>query len=205
MTLQSEMQKVKTPHLVRIAAVHHHVLPVAHTAGRIVGAEPLMVLQNAGNLLGILAHHRFDLVLHGHKHRAQFSRIDFAPDSAEGYPIAVAGAGSAAMSSSNPRANSFNLITIEPNGRIIIQGLHYGASDGPDISGLEGDSMRTFTETIEATKRRAFIRASQRHDIATKRRVLHFVISEHGDLEFTDRTEGLQGGERTLILLGGHD
>ena len=112
LALDGTLNTIKHPHLVRIAVIYHHVLPIAYTAGGLVGAEPFMVLHNSGDLLAILARHRFDLVLHGHKHKAQFARIDFAPDPSTGYPIAVAAAGSPTLRHHNePRSNSFNLIT----------------------------------------------------------------------------------------------
>jgi predicted MPP superfamily phosphohydrolase len=192
-SLNAELQDTGIAHLARIAVIHHHVLPIAHTAGGIVGAEPFMVLHNAGDVLGLLARHQFDLVLHGHKHRAQFARIDLSPDSAEGYPIAVAAAGSAALRTpNNPLGNSFNLITIQDNGRIDVESLHYGAGTAPNRDGRKGEAVKKYTETIESTKRRAFIRACQRYPILCSRRVLQFEISELGDLVVHHRTVGLR-------------
>ena len=192
-SLNAEVQDAGITHLARIAVIHHHVLPIAHTAGRIVGAEPFMVLHNAGDVLGVLARHQFDLVLHGHKHRAQFARVDLSPDTAEGYPIAVAAAGSAALSTpNNPHGNSFNLITIQDNGRIDVESLHYGAGTAPNRGGRKGDAVKKYPETIESTKRRAFIRACQRYPILCSRRVLQFDISELGDLEVHHRTVGFK-------------
>ena len=176
-SLNSEPQNARITHLARIAVIHHHVLPIAHTAGRIVGAEPFMVLHNAGDVLGLLARHQFDLVLHGHKHRAQFARIDWSPDAAEGYPLVVAAAGSAALRMpNNPIGNSFNLITIQDNGRIDVESLHYGADAAPNRDGRKGEAVKKYTETIESIKRRAFIRACQRYPILCRRRVLQFEI-----------------------------
>jgi hypothetical protein len=39
--------------------------------------------------------------VHGHKHRSQFARIDWSPAAAEGYPLVVAAAGSAALRTPN--------------------------------------------------------------------------------------------------------
>jgi predicted phosphodiesterase len=193
-SLDAELQRVGiAPHLARIAVIHHHLLPIAYTAGGIIGAEPFMVLHNAGDVLGLLARHQFDLVLHGHKHRAQFARIDLSPDSAEGYPIAVAAAGSAALRTpNNPLGNSFNLITIQDNGRIDVESLHYGAATAPNRNGRKGEAVKKYTETIESTKRRAFIRSCQRYPILCSRRVLQFEISELGDLVVHHRTVGLR-------------
>lgn len=52
-------------YLARIAVIHHHVMPIAFIGGQIAGAEPFLVLHNAGSVWNVLAEHQFDLVLHG--------------------------------------------------------------------------------------------------------------------------------------------
>jgi predicted phosphodiesterase len=191
--LGGDLDEIKRAYLVRIAVIHHHVLPIAYTGGQIVGAEPLMVLQNAGTLLSTLARHRFDLVLHGHKHRQQFSRIDFEPETAEGYPIAVAAAGSPAMTSRNdPRGNSFNLIEVEDNGRITVKSLFYGAAAEPNPDGREGKETNTYVEPISMVKRRAFVRARERHKILCEERHTRYEITENGDLIAATAIRGLR-------------
>jgi predicted phosphodiesterase len=190
--LDSRLKQITTPHLVRIAVVHHHVLPVSYTVGKLVGGEPFMVFHNAGTVLDMLARHRFDLVLHGHKHLTQFARIDFAPHTAEGYPIAVAAAGSACLRTpNNPRGNSFNLITVDDNGRMVVRALYYGAEKAPRVDGQEGDDYRIYSETIESVKRRAFIRARQRHRIFCRECEQSFNLTENGDLEIRWDVRGL--------------
>lgn len=191
--LSTELSAIDRPYLARIAVVHHHVLPIAHTSGKIIGAEALMVLQNAGTVLSVLAHHRFDLVLHGHKHKPQFARIDLDPATTEGYPISVAAAGSAALVTRNdPRGNCFNLIDVEDNGRIVVRSLFYGDGEAPDPHGREGVHVRTYSEPISVVKRRAFVRASERHRIRCDRRELLFEVTENGDLLITHRITGLR-------------
>ena len=181
-SLDNELRHKPDRHLARIAIVHHHLLPIAHSGGGL-SREPFMVFQNAGDLLDVLARHRFDLVLHGHQHRAQFARIDFTPNSAEGYPIAVASAGSAALKTpKDPAGNAINLITVADNGRITVESLHYGGGVGPNREGVDGQDVRRYHEPIESVKRRAHVRARQRHPIAAARRELRFAITEQGDL-----------------------
>lgn len=192
-SLSTRLQNSEVAHFARIAVIHHHVMPIAYTAGGIIGAEPFMVLHNAGDVLGLLAKHQFDLVLHGHKHRAQFARIDLSPDSAEGYPIAIAAAGSAALqTTNNPQGNSFNLITIQDNGRIDVESLYYGAGSAPNREGRRGEAVKKYTESIESAKRRAFIRACQRYPIYCRQRIYHFEISELGDFTLNHHTKGLR-------------
>ncbi|VIO64956.1 3',5'-cyclic adenosine monophosphate phosphodiesterase CpdA [Bradyrhizobium ivorense] len=192
-SLNARLEADSLAHFARIAVIHHHVLPIAYTAGGIIGAEPFMVLHNAGDVLGLLAKHQFDLVLHGHKHRAQFARIDLLPDSPEGYPIAIAAAGSAALlTPNNPTGNSFNLITIQDNGRIVVEALYYGAGSAPNRGGRKGEAVKAYTEGLDSTKRRAFMRACQRYPIYCHERIYHFEISELGDFTLHHHTVGLR-------------
>ena len=68
----------------RIAVCHHH--PIGHDD---VGQSPQDLMENADKLLELLGKHRFDLVIHGHKH---YPRLRVA--STGGGPIAVLAAGS---------------------------------------------------------------------------------------------------------------
>jgi 3',5'-cyclic AMP phosphodiesterase CpdA len=188
--LQNLLASVKAPYLARIAVVHHHVLPIAFAAGQAaMTGEPLMVLRNAGAVMRVLADHKFDLVVHGHWHKAQFARIDFGSDDLGSYPIAVASAGSAAMTSpDNTGANSFNLITIADNGRITVKNVFYGAGQAPN----PGGDFREYEEPIAAAKRRAYIRARERHAIECDVREQICEITENGDLWVTHRVTGLR-------------
>lgn len=197
-------------YLARVAIIHHHILPIAATGGRFIGSEAFMVLHNAGDVLSVLARHRFDLVLHGHKHRAQFSRVDFVPEDAEGYPIAVASAGCAALrpeeDKEDPSYNSFNQVTIEDNGRLTVQSLHYGFSGmGPNPNGKAGSEVKTYVEPLGNVKRRAHIGALRRQGIIAKRRELAYDVREDGTIILSDLVEGLQrvqqGGARAGIRM----
>ena len=180
--------------LARVAVIHHHLLPIAATGGGLVGSEALMVLHNAGDVLGVSARHRFDLVLHGHKHRAQFCRVDLEPETPEGYQIAVAAAGSAAMKAKNdPKLNSFNLITIEDNGRIAVKSYHYGSGGkGPSLEGVHGSEVKSYNESFELVKQRAFIRSTRQHPIIAERRDLQIDVRADGTLLVRDEIIGLR-------------
>lgn len=49
--------------LIRIAALHHHVIPVYG-----IEAKSFEIIMNAGNLMRMLQREGFSLILHGHKH-----------------------------------------------------------------------------------------------------------------------------------------
>jgi 3',5'-cyclic AMP phosphodiesterase CpdA len=184
--------KTDEAYLARIAVVHHHVLPIAFAGGRQARLEPAMVLRNAGALLRNLADLRFDLVLHGHWHKPQCARLDFGAEDADGYPITVAAAGSAAMRTEVENGNCFNFITVSDNGRITVKSVFYGAGQPPDPNGEAGRQMREFPEPIAAVKRRAFIRARERHRLECDVREQSFTISENGDLWIGHKVEGLR-------------
>lgn len=50
-------------------------------------------------------------------------------------------------------------ITIQDNGRIDVESLHYGAGIAPNRNGRKGEAVKKYSENIESTKRRALIRS----------------------------------------------
>ncbi|CCD92065.1 conserved hypothetical protein [Bradyrhizobium sp. ORS 375] len=196
--LSERLQQIKQNYVARIAIVHHHVLPIAFAPGahRKTG-EPMMVLRNAGALLRTLADHQFDLILHGHWHKAQFARIDFGNDAGDSYPMAVVSAGSAAMATpDNTNFNSINLIQIAPTGRIEVENVFYGAGQSPRPRSRrdekEGPGFRVYEEPLAAAKRRAHVRARERHPIECEEREQICEITENGDLWVTHRISGFR-------------
>ena len=191
--LENEIKATARPHLVRIAVIHHHVIPIAHTDFRVVGNEQLMVLRNAGTVLDVLARNRFDLVLHGHKHRRQFTRIDLEPMDSEGYPMTVVSAGAVGLIEPNrPAHTGFNLIEVEDNGRIMVREYTYGHAKGPRIDGDEGLDFRTFDEPVRSMARRAYIRARDRHGLHCTERETTFALTENGDIISDHAFKGLR-------------
>jgi 3',5'-cyclic AMP phosphodiesterase CpdA len=189
--LKRALDSADKAYLVRIAVVHHHLLPIAFSGGRLIGAEPLMVLHNAGTVLALLAEHRFDLVLHGHKHIAQFARLDLSPKQQVGYSLTVAAAGSCALQSKDPRANCINLISVADNGSIRVESFYYGGGRGPGIEGPPGTYVPYF-ESMETVKQRAHTRARERHVFYCDCRTEAFEITETGDLQIKATLSGLQ-------------
>ncbi|WP_158801079.1 metallophosphoesterase [Acidisoma sp. L85] len=192
--LDQKLEDTPYDHLARVAVIHHHLLPVMATGGKLIGSEALMVLHNAGDVLGLLARHRFDLVLHGHKHRAQFCRVDFEPETPEGHQIAVVSAGSAAikLKDDEPHRNSFNLVTIEDDGRIAVESYHYGSGGkGPNPRGVRGSEVKLYEESFQLVRQRAFTRSSRRHPVIAARRELQMDVEPDGTLIVRDEVSGL--------------
>lgn len=189
--LDAELQRQHEPDLVRVALIHHHLLPIAYSHEQVVGSEQLMVLRNAGDVLSLLAEHHFDLVLHGHRHKPQFARLDFSPTNREGYSLAVAAAGSTAADSGNDeRKNCFNVITVEANGRIGVRSTTYGAAHTLAPAGIDASRCREYEESVASVKRRAHVGALAHSTLHCTKRRQRFSISEAGDLEVFDRFEG---------------
>jgi 3',5'-cyclic AMP phosphodiesterase CpdA len=59
--------------VIRIAVLHHHLLPVAHSEPAKLGGNYSVVL-DAGRLMSWLVTHRVDVVLHGHQHEPFVAR-----------------------------------------------------------------------------------------------------------------------------------
>ena len=156
-----------------------------------------MVLRNAADVLTLLARHRFDLVLHGHKHLSQFVRLDFSPTDTEGYPIAVASAGAAALTQEKNKTNScgFNFIDVADNGRITVTSFTYGYGKAPltdTAEGVPGVDYRTYEEPFVTVARRAFWRAREVHKTWCDSRICSFEVTESGDLLVDNVLTGLR-------------
>lgn len=194
-SLRDELEsKSDRNYLLRVAVVHHHLLPIAFSHGRVVGAEPFMVLHNAGTVLNLLAEHRFDLVLHGHKHVGQFARLDLSPRDEAGHSMAVVAAGCSALDSpNNNRGNSFNLVTVGGNGQLEVESFHYGGGTGPSRD--SGHSV--YGEPLMVAKRRAFTRARERHPLFCENRKQVYTVTETGDVIVEATWESLATTDNT--------
>lgn len=72
----------------RVCLVHHHPLQYQNPTGN---GKDFSALQNAEPLLALLAKHRVEILVHGHRHVPQWT---FRFDGTTGHPIAILGAGS---------------------------------------------------------------------------------------------------------------
>src|ERR1700724_954241 len=77
------------------------------------------------DLLYRLQKQKFDLVLHGHKHKPQFASIQLQAEDLAPYPLVVLAAGSTASDKGGCN-NTLRLIETEPNGRLVIQTAENG-------------------------------------------------------------------------------
>lgn len=144
---------------IKIAIVHHHpvLLPSFIEPGRGVDA-----ICNARSLLRLLRDHRFQLILHGHKHFPQIFSYD--PDSAWMSPelsipqLIVAGgsSGSSSLPDGTQQCNTYNLITVKWNPKalqariqVVTRGLiRMGAACGLDPDQWHWKTLRIFDKTL---------------------------------------------------------
>ncbi|MEA2884477.1 MAG: hypothetical protein QOH32_3733 [Bradyrhizobium sp.] len=172
--------------LLRIAVLHHHPLPIAidqGLQGRAVQArlEPFLILKNGADLIHELQRQRYDLVLHGHKHRPQFARVELRADDLEGYPLLVLAGGSTANQDEDDRHNTLRNIGTEPSGRLTVSTFEQGGTP----------AKRTYREPLAVLKRRAFAATLERAKISAQEVISENAIDGIGHLRSIDRASGL--------------
>ncbi|XSC44575.1 hypothetical protein ACF1BQ_045070 [Bradyrhizobium sp. RDT10] len=184
--------------LLRIAVLHHHPMPIAvrdkslDSQVQEARLEPFLILKNSGDLVHELQRQKFDLILHGHKHRPQFARVELRADDPERYPILVLAGGSTAKRDESPSDNTLRDIGTEANGRLKVRSFRQGI--------LQSD--RNYREPIEVLKRRAFARALERTKISASQWISDIVIDEVGHLRSLDTTSELRVRSKGMTLPG---
>jgi 3',5'-cyclic AMP phosphodiesterase CpdA len=173
--------------LLRVAVLHHHPLPIAIrrslvNQGTEARLEPFLILKNGADLIHELQRQRYDLVLHGHKHRPQFASVELRADDLEGYPLLVLAGGSTAHRDEDPPCNTLRDIGTEPNGRLTARTFEQGE--------LQKD--RIYREPLPVLKRRAFVGAIERAKISAEELFSKVIIEGVGHLRSLDRTSGLR-------------
>lgn len=183
--------------LLRVAVLHHHPLPIAVRSKSLDNQksesrlEPFLILKNGGDLLHELQRQRFDIVLHGHKHRPQFARVELRADDPDGYPLLVLAGGSTAKKDEDPADNTLRDIRTESNGRLKVRTFEQGELKDKD-----------YLEPLPVLKRRAFARALERTGISAKEFYSEVVIDGVGHLRSLDRTSELRVRRKDMTLDG---
>ncbi len=170
----------------RIAIVHHHPAPVPFAIVKegALSFEPFLVFRNAGEFLRLLSTRSFDLVLHGHHHYHNFTRLAFG---AEGCApeMGILAAGSATTRYDQAGRNSFNLLSIAPNGRVDITPFFIGG-------GLTSEKPQSFTlHTTEGLKLRNYERAVNLHELKRDEVRFRWDVDEFGTQRMNYAVRGL--------------
>jgi hypothetical protein len=154
--------------------------------------EPFLILKNGGDLIHELQRQRFDIILHGHKHRPQFARVELRADDSDSYPLLVLAGGSTAKSDERPSDNTLRDIEVKPNGRLKIRTFEQG----------QLQERKGYQESLPILKRRAFARAVERTRISASEWYSRVTIDGVGHLRSFDRTSGLAVRHRDMVLPG---
>ena len=133
--------------LYRIAILHHHPLPIPYDHQ----FEPLLVLDNAGAFLSEASRLRIRLVLHGHKHHQDYSRISTKLESGEAFELGVLASGTpTAGSDHGPEGFNFHVLEFDSEGgpRAVPYQAHAGGGFNRlpsfPIEALDLEMRRTF-------------------------------------------------------------
>jgi predicted phosphodiesterase len=184
--------------MLRVAVLHHHALPIAVPAEALVGQqqearlEPFLVLRNAGDLVHELQRQKFDLALHGHKHRPQFARVQLRADDSNSYPLLVLAGGSTAKNDELAPYNTLRLITANQSGRLKVETFEQGYPVEPKL----------FREPVALFKNRAFVRAIDRTGLRTEEFRADVWIDGVGHVRSSKRTINLRVMRDGVILDG---
>lgn len=188
----------------KVAVVHHHPIPIPYASTDFVARieESFMVFYNAGAFLRELGRHGCDLILHGHKHFAGFTRVVYDLPDRSRAEIGVLAAGSATHRAPSDRlGNEFNVIRIHDDGTTTIEQWYYAAGV------RRKDESRSYSLcSFDRLRERRNVVAMRRHGI-TIRRVRKIVrLTHYGYTEIEVHLEGCQvcskdGLDRYRILL----
>jgi hypothetical protein len=111
----TENESATFPFVYKVAVVHHHPAPIANAPAGALDRlqDSFMIFYNAGLFVRELSRRGFNLVLHGHRHVAGFTRVgcEFEDHGRTVLPIAAAGTASH-PSPDDERGNHLNVIEV---------------------------------------------------------------------------------------------
>jgi Calcineurin-like phosphoesterase len=165
----------------RVAVLHHHALPIPYEAG----AEPMMVLRNAGAFLREISLLKVALVLHGHRHRFSFSRVSMNADD-QPFQIGVLSTGSVTSGDRDAArlGHSFSVIDVNRWGNARI--TRYQSKDGSTFAPNEPFMARSIAvATSEFFSQNALVNGCCCESIR-----VNIQITPDGDAHNTIETRG---------------
>jgi predicted phosphodiesterase len=168
-------------HTIRIALIHHHLLPVPaverQTAG--IAAEAAMVMRNPGHTLNALFNLGFCCVLHGHQH-APSSWVLSTRSARSSASMAILGCGSS--TSGDPCTAS--VVDIEPTRGLLITRYRRFSSE-PCFTLIPEERQLPLLDarTLSALRQRS---DEVRSSIHIKRLTRNVIFSAEGDADFED-------------------
>jgi 3',5'-cyclic AMP phosphodiesterase CpdA len=186
------------PSALRIAVVHHHPVPIPYADKRgLTNVEAFLVLENAGTFMREMVLNDFDLILHGHKHYSNFTRVNYALNPLDSTEIGVLGAGTATVKGGNQRgANSYNVVRVYRHGRTEIELWEYGLSQSRHYAPHAPQPF--LLHTADGLKRRAFRRNYNAHQMMVRELIATRKIFPDGRSHASFQLCGLSVGDREI-------
>lgn len=169
----------------RIAVVHHHPLPVPHSEHD-HWREPFLVFKNAGSFLLEIYKKYFNMILHGHKHHTNYSRINFETDQLEDRLLTVLAAGSATKGTGLNQRSNYNLISIYDNGEVLIRQFYIGSGKT-----LESKKIWLYKDQTER-KKAIFSRSFELQGFGCDELYKKITIDEIGTSEVIYKCKGVR-------------
>lgn len=172
--------------LVKIAVMHHHPLPAIKpekAMGPVPGhkVDEMLLLDDAAEVLRTLADARFDVILHGHKHRAGVGRLDMEQgDGAVRRQLLVVACGTSCINNEMPF--SANLLTVLPTRHVVLK--RYFAIDA------QAKRFEPAGEPVLAATYPIAVRAKE-IGYRTAKSAFSFEIDEDGDSFFVQEMADL--------------
>lgn len=111
-----------------VAVVHHHPLPIPYVSTDLLARlqESFMAFYNAGTFLRELGRNGIDLIIHGHRHFAGFTRVTYDFPDGSRNEIGVLAAGSAThLKPDDTLGNEVNIIRVFDDDTVTIEHLYY--------------------------------------------------------------------------------
>jgi predicted MPP superfamily phosphohydrolase len=119
--LKKSKDRIAYGRSLKIALIHHHVLPTSYSYLPALADESYMMLENAGVFIYRLIQEDFDLILHGHRHYPQFCRAAYYDPKGNEKIISVLGCGSSGKPYDQwiaSAGHNFNLIRARQDGSV---------------------------------------------------------------------------------------
>lgn len=196
-TLQDQTESLD-PAACRIAIVHHHPVTIPYADKKsLTNLEEFLVFENSGTFMREMVKNDFDLILHGHKHYSNFTRVRYQLSANEIGEVGVLAAGTATVKGGNQYgANSYNVIRVFDQGRVQLEIWEYGGAQGLHYALHTPYPFELFD--AEGLKRRALRRHYRRHQIKANCLSVTHELHPDGRAEVTYAVEGLVATGRNL-------
>jgi 3',5'-cyclic AMP phosphodiesterase CpdA len=176
----------------KLALLHHHPMPIPECEVRsLMEDDAFLLLKNAGLLMRELVRGQVDLVLHGHKHHAGYTRVSY-PRS-DDHEVTIVAAGNSALPSA---PNYFNLIQVSDAHAVRVVQLKRDASGTFAVdSEREIVPYEAVRKRLSKKRQRAVEMAMDRYLPYLDSRITDVAIDRHGDAIVTTDLIGLRGPE----------